>query len=82
MEQEIKGWLIKLLDGIKAADGEIVAMATEWLDDLAWSRRSALHPQLVHFLQKRSYQKALLFLDGEPDIPAGICGGGRLKTVE
>jgi hypothetical protein len=39
--------------------------------------RQDLHPQLVHFLEKRSYPKALLFLGGESDIPAGSCGGRR-----
>jgi hypothetical protein len=37
--------------------------------------RGSLHPQLVHFLERRSYPKALLFLGGESGIPAGSCGG-------
>ncbi|MDB6128633.1 MAG: hypothetical protein JWM35_2529, partial [Verrucomicrobia bacterium] len=32
-------------------------------------------PQLEHFLGKRSYAKALMFLGGETDIPIGACGG-------
>ena len=39
--------------------------------------RGALHPQLIHFLQNRSYAKAVMFLGGETDIPVGACGGGR-----
>ena len=38
-----------------------------------------LHPQLVHFLENRSYAKAHLFLGGESDIPVGICGGRHGK---
>ena len=38
-----------------------------------------LHPQLVHFLEKRSYAKALLSLGGETDIPVGACGGRPAK---
>ena len=77
MESEIKASLIALLNGIKAADGRIVAVATAHLDDLVERCRTGLHPQLVHFLEQRSYNKALMFLRGSPDIPAGICGGGQ-----
>jgi hypothetical protein len=37
--------------------------------------RAGLHPQLVHFLENRSYAKALMFLGGETNIPVGVCGG-------
>jgi hypothetical protein len=39
-----------------------------------------LHPQLVHFLEKRSYAKAVMFLGGETDIPVGLCGGRAGKA--
>jgi hypothetical protein len=74
MESEIKASLIALLNGIKAADGKIIAVATAHLDGVVDRCRSGLHPQLVHFLERRSYDKALLFLGGKTDIPAGICG--------
>jgi hypothetical protein len=31
-------------------------------------------------LENRSYAKALMFLGGETDIPAGVCGGGRARS--
>ena len=77
METEIKASLIALLNGIKSADGKIVAVAIAHLDDIVARCRTGLHPQLVHFLEQRSYNKALLFLGGATDIPAGICGGGK-----
>ena len=77
METEIKASLIALLNGIKMADGKIIAEATARLDDIAARGHTELHPQLVHFLERRSYNKALMFLGGETDIPAGICGGGK-----
>lgn len=80
METEIKASLISLMSGIKAADGHAVLAATARLDELVASHRPALHPQLVHFLDRRSYDKALQFLSGAADIPAGICGGGKVKT--
>jgi len=39
------------------------------------ANRAELHPQLAHFLEQRSYAKALLFLGGAEDIPVGRCGG-------
>jgi hypothetical protein len=45
------------------------------LDGFLEAGRGSLHPQLVHFLQNRSYAKALMFLGGEKDIPVGACGG-------
>ena len=81
METEIKASLINLMAGIKQADGAAILNATSRLDEIASLNRSALHPQLVHFLERRSYDKALQFLSGATDIPAGICGGGKVKNA-
>lgn len=76
METQIKESLIALLAGIKAADGSVIAAEMVKLDDfLARGRGAGLHPQLVHFLENRSYAKAVMFLGGETDIPVGRCGG-------
>ena len=81
MEPQIKASLISLLDAIKRSDGTTVAGEMERLDDFLAQGRAAggLHPQLVHFLEKRSYAKALMFLGGETDIPVGACGGRPAK---
>jgi hypothetical protein len=75
MEERIKESLIALMGAIKSADGKAVADRMAELDSLAAEGRGSLHPQLVHFLERRSYPKALLFLGGESDIPVGSCGG-------
>ena len=75
METEIKESLIALLAGIKAADGQVVADEMAKLDDYLDRGRAGLHPQLVHFLQNRSYAKAVMFLGGDSNIPVGVCGG-------
>jgi hypothetical protein len=80
MESEIKASLIALLNGIKSADGKIITVATAHLDGIVERCRNGLHPQLVHFLEQRSYDKALKFLGGSPNIPAGICGGGKKSS--
>ncbi|HXN35680.1 MAG TPA: hypothetical protein VN877_05885 [Opitutaceae bacterium] len=60
---------------MKRADADAIAAQTARLDGYLGEARRALHPQLVHFLERRSYPKALMFLGGESDIPAGSCGG-------
>jgi len=75
MEAQIKESLIALLAGIKTSDGAVIAREMRKLDEFLDAGRDTLHPQLVHFLEKRSYAKAKLFLGGANDIPAGICGG-------
>jgi hypothetical protein len=75
MEPEIKAALIALLDAIKNINATVVASEMARLDDFAVRGAASLHPQLVHFLERRSYAKALMFLGGESDIPVGLCGG-------
>lgn len=75
METQIKESLISLLAAIKASDGQVIADSMVRLDEALERGRAGLHPQLVHFLENRSYAKALMFLGGETDIPVGACGG-------
>lgn len=79
METEIKQSLIALLDAIKRADGQIIAEEVVRLDELASRGRMTIHPQLSHFLQQRSYAKALMYLEGDTP-PSGICGTGARRT--
>lgn len=80
MEVQIKESLAALLAAIKASDGQTVADEMTRLDDYLARGRAGLHPQLVHFLENRSYAKALMFLGGDTQIPAGKCGGRAGKT--
>jgi hypothetical protein len=80
MEPAIKAALISLLASIKKADGAGIARDMEQLDELFLRGRGNLHPQLEHFLERRSYAKALMFLGGEADIPVGACGGRPAKA--
>jgi hypothetical protein len=81
METQIKESLIALLAGIKATDGAVIAREMTKLDELLEAGRETLHPQLVHFLERRSYAKAEMFLGGANDIPAGICGGRAARKT-
>jgi hypothetical protein len=75
MEERIKESLNSLMDGIKRADGGVISARMAELDSYLEQGRGKLHPQLIHFLERRSYPKALMFLGGESDIPVGVCGG-------
>ena len=76
-EPEIKESLLRLTEAIRQADGAVIAAEMARLDDVVQQQRGSLHPQLVHFLERRSYPKAVLWLEGDANIPPGICGGGR-----
>lgn len=80
METQIKDSLAALLAAIKAADGQTIAQEMARLDEFLGRGRGVLHPQLVHFLENRSYAKALMFLGGETNIPVGVCGGRAGKA--
>ncbi|MBT5901608.1 MAG: hypothetical protein HOH58_05815 [Opitutaceae bacterium] len=75
METDIKTALDQLLAAIASGDGPVIAAEMGKLDTFLAEGRGQLHPQLVHFLENRSYAKAHMFLGGESDIPVGICGG-------
>ncbi|MCU0793720.1 MAG: hypothetical protein MUE42_12915 [Opitutaceae bacterium] len=79
MELEIKAALIALLDAIKNSNAPVIAREMAKLDDFAARGRMTLHPQLLHFLERRSYAKAAMFLGGAEDIPVGVCGGRAAK---
>lgn len=74
-EAQIKDTLIALLGGIKGADAATIRSSMAALDEVLTAQRHELHPQLAHFLERRSYAKALQYLGGAEDIPAGNCGG-------
>ena len=80
METQIKSSLTTLLTAIGSGDGVIISTEMEQLDGLLAKGRGTLHPQLAHFLERRSYAKALAFLGaGGPggQTPPGGCSGGR-----
>jgi hypothetical protein len=74
-EERIKESLQALMDAITRADGGAINDRMAELEGLASQTRASLHPQLLHFLDRRSYAKALQFLGGASSIPTGSCGG-------
>ena len=70
--EEIKGCLLTITNPKDAKEGEL-SHALKRLDELVCDKYSDLDSKLRHYLQNRSYQKALLWVDrGSPE--KGTCG--------
>lgn len=54
---------------------DVLMNAIQRLDEIASEYQSELPRDLHHYLQRRSYEKAVLFLEEKGDIPKGTCGG-------
>lgn len=82
-EAKIKDALIRFNGAIKKSDGAALSAALGELEALLAAHREELHPQLRHFLEGRSYAKAIAWLGAgdelaaKPASPPGGCGGGR-----
>lgn len=70
---QLKATLIDLVGGMTSADTARMLRSMEQLDDLVAAHKAVLDPRLSHFLERRSYAKALDFLGGAAGIPAGTC---------
>lgn len=73
---EIKEALIRFHAGIKAADGAAISNALAELDALLVAHRGKMDPRLAHFLEGRSYAKALAYLGAESDFGRGATPPG------
>ena len=73
---QVQGALIDLVSGMKDPDTHKMLQSMERLDALVAAHRGALDPRLAHFLERRSYAKALEFLRGGKPA-SGVCGTGR-----
>ena len=86
VETQIKTTLNALLAAINSANGPAISDGLSRLDELlATAPPGSLHPQLAHYLERRSYAKALAWLDGGGpggQTPPGGCGGREPKTSQ
>jgi hypothetical protein len=78
---QIKAALMRFNDAIKSSDGAALSASLNEVEALLAAHRDSLHPQLRHFLEGRSYAKALAWLgaadelQARPASPPGGCGG-------
>jgi len=74
IRERLKETLSSLQQGIKNSDAVAINGSLRTLDELVGLHRSVLDPQLVHYLSRRSYEKAQMYLEAKDGIPKGICG--------
>lgn len=80
-QEKVKAALIRFQFAITKSDGPALSAALGELDSLLVEHRGQLDPRLEHFLEGRSYAKALAWLGerpefGQPATPPGGCKGG------
>jgi hypothetical protein len=71
---EIKACLIDLTGAINRSDTRGMLASMEQLDALVRGQSAMLDARLAHFLERRSYAKAIDYLGGAQDVPRGRCG--------
>jgi len=79
LEQELHAALLELDAAVKrmAATKERVNLLPLFarIDELGKKLPPETDPQLVHFIQRKSFEKATLWLEGrKAEITRGICG--------
>jgi hypothetical protein len=62
-EDTIRNSLTALFEAIRTSDGEAILRETGRLDALAKEHQGVIDPRLEHFLENRSYPKALALLN-------------------
>ena len=77
MTASIRIELAALVGAMKEGDTGRMMAAMERLDATVAQHGPSLDPRLAHFLERRSYAKALDFIGGDPNVPAGSCGPGK-----
>lgn len=65
VEAKIRDALIRFDAGIRQSEGAAISAALGELEGYWTQHRAELDPRLAHFLQNRSYAKALAWLEGK-----------------
>lgn len=85
VDSKIKAALIRFNVAIKSADGAALSAALTDIETLLSAHRDELHPQLRHYLEGRSYAKALAWLGvddpqgARPASPPGGCATNKAR---
>ena len=75
----LRNWLEELSHPLPGAEGKrrLMEVLAE-LGNLLKERRSEMPNELVHYLERRSYEKAVQYCAGGFSIPRGSCGPKHL----
>jgi hypothetical protein len=64
VEEELKSALLGMLNAIDRTEGQDISDSLSTIDGILRKRKNELDAQLVHYLSRRSYEKALSYLEG------------------
>ncbi len=77
INEQLKDALISLEEGISKSDATAITSNLGFLDQALKNHKAEIDSELKHYLKRRSYQKALMYLQGQGDIPKGACQGRK-----
>jgi hypothetical protein len=69
LNNEIEERLTIVVESVEGTDKNTIVSAIKHLDLLVENRADEMDDRLIHFLQRRSYQKALEFLRDLAEAP-------------
>ena len=64
VEDELKAVLRGMIGAIERSEGQDISDSLSTIDGILRSRKNELDVLLVHYLSRRSYEKALRYLEG------------------
>lgn len=73
---EIQAALMAAAKAIKEANGVATVEALDRIERFLTAHRHELHPQFAHFLERRSYAKALQWIQAGQPVGRGFGGHG------
>lgn len=78
MDASLRGYILERLASLESPATSVPAMRVvlRELDAVTQDRTLALPGDLHHYLSRRSYAKARMFLENLGPIPSGDCGRG------
>lgn len=75
--ERVTAGLISLREAISNTNSEQILSAIREIDLAKVEEKKSMDAQLRHYLANRSYEKALLYIQGSKDIEKGKCGGRK-----
>ncbi|MCH2388367.1 MAG: hypothetical protein MKZ70_11065 [Opitutales bacterium] len=63
VEDELKAALRRMIGAIDRSEGKGISDSLLTIDGILGARKNELDAQLVHYLSRRSYEKALRYLE-------------------
>jgi hypothetical protein len=73
LQEELHATLTDMLQAINEGSGEVIAAKVRRIDEIHAALGGEAPPMLRHYLERRSYTKALDFLEGRDETVTPNC---------